>query len=131
MITSDFEIYLKKAKEDITVIQKLVNDKEVTDSSWGFHAHQAIEKLMKSVLAKHKIEFSKTHDLVYLFELLPSEALPFFSSIEDDCENLNPYAVSLRYDENIGEELSRTLIFSRILNLELDLLNYYKKTPSF
>lgn len=130
MIVSDFEIYLRKAKEDIVVIRKLVADLEISDSSWGFHAHQAIEKLIKSILAKFKIEFSKTHDLVFLYELLPTEVLSFFSSLEDDCEALNPYAVSLRYDENIGEELDRMNILSRILDLEMNLLSYYKKTPS-
>lgn len=55
----------KKALEDIKVLDKLINDFDVADETWGFHAQQAIEKLFKSVLFKNKIEFPRTHDLGY------------------------------------------------------------------
>jgi HEPN domain-containing protein len=115
MTASDAQIYFKKAKEDIVVIAKLVNDLDVSDASWGFHAHQAIEKMLKAFLAKMQIEFPKSHDLVFLYELLPSDTRVDFTTIESDCENLNPFAVTLRYDDSLEETLDRPQILARII----------------
>lgn len=117
MTVSDFSMYLKKAKEDLVVVQKLQNDLEVADATWGFHAHQTIEKLIKALLTKDGIEFPKSHDLVFLMELLPEKRLSLFQSIETYCEILNPFAVTLRYDDNIEIALDRPLIYGLLANL--------------
>ncbi len=118
MIASDAKIYLKKAHEDLVVIIKLEADKDVADASWGFHAHQTVEKLLKCILSKNKIEFSKTHDLVYLYELLPTNSIHLFQSLADDYENLNPFAVALRYDDFFDDiAIDRSTLLKKIKSL--------------
>ena len=46
------EQLLTAAERDLTVWRKLVNDAEVHDAVLGFHAQQAVEKLLKAVLAR-------------------------------------------------------------------------------
>ena len=36
----------------------------------AFHCQQAVEKYLKALLVYNRIEFSRSHDLVYLLELL-------------------------------------------------------------
>ena len=36
----------------------------------AFHCQQAVEKYIKAILVFNKIEFQRSHDLVYLLELL-------------------------------------------------------------
>jgi HEPN domain-containing protein len=42
----------------------------------GFHAQQAVEKCLKAVLAQHRVEVHKTHDLRALLDLLVERNLP-------------------------------------------------------
>ncbi len=62
-----------------------------------FHAQQAAEKAIKSVLAWHGIEFRRTHDLLALAELLPESDFPI---TDDWLIRLTPYAVEFRYDDD-------------------------------
>lgn len=121
MTLSDARLYFKKAKEDLVVITKLVDDLDIADSSWGFHAHQTAEKLIKAILAKEKIEFPRSHDLVYLLELLPASAAQLFQHLGNDCENLNPFAVSLRYDDSFEGKLERSGILERLTQLATEI----------
>jgi HEPN domain-containing protein len=60
-----------------------------------FHAQQAVEKGLKAVLLKMRIEFPFTHNLQALFDLVPSELhVPRGIS---DAVILSPYAVATRY----------------------------------
>lgn len=95
--------YLRKAKEDEIVLDKLIDDKQVSDFIWGFHAQQAAEKLLKSVLTIHKIEFEKTHDLVLLSDLLIKNKIKIVFDLAK-LENLNPYAVAFRYDDDVDKD---------------------------
>ncbi len=75
----------------------LVLDSSVADESVGFHAQQMVEKCLKAVLALHRVEFRKVHDLGSLIELLAKSSLPMPPDA-DRLDELNPYAVLLRYD---------------------------------
>ena len=48
------EQLLTAAERDLTVWRKLVNDAEVHDAVLGFHAQQAVEKLLKAGFASIK-----------------------------------------------------------------------------
>lgn len=107
----------KKALEDIKVLDKLIDDFDVADETWGFHAQQAIEKLLKSVLFKNKIEFPRTHDLGYLAGLLQDSGLKLPVSI-DDIEFLNPFGVTLRYDDVAdADKIDRPQIRNLVQNI--------------
>jgi HEPN domain-containing protein len=45
----------------------------MSDGPIGFHYQQAVEKLLKAVLADRDVDFPKTHDLVRLLRLARAE----------------------------------------------------------
>ena len=55
--------FLSLAERDFKAFRKLAGDPEIDDEVVGFHAQQTIEKCLKAVLAKHRFEVRKTHDL--------------------------------------------------------------------
>ena len=107
------EVFLKKALEDEILLKKLINDFDVSDTIWGFHAQQAIEKLLKALLIKNKTDFPRTHDLTVLFELLNGAGVELPFSI-NDLDILTPYAVLLRYEDFEGENIDRETVFKFI-----------------
>lgn len=69
----------------------------ISDSILGFHAQQAVEKLLKALLMQLQIRYERTHDLKKLRQLLedggevvPSTTLTF--------SNLTSFAVEYRYE---------------------------------
>jgi len=60
-----------------------------------FHAPQAVEKSLKAVLLKMRVEFPFTHNLQALFDLMPSELHVPPQILE--AVVLNPYAVATHY----------------------------------
>ncbi len=66
----------------------------------AFHCQQAVEKYLKAILVYYKIEFKKTHDLIYLLELLSSKI-----DIDDitfrNAFTLNNFSVQIRYPNKI------------------------------
>lgn len=91
--------FLRKAAEDEVILRKHLNDKEVSDAIWGFHAQQAAEKILKSVLAKNKIAFPKTHDLAILHQLQSKNHFDLPITL-DELDQLTPFAVTFRYDDD-------------------------------
>lgn len=66
----------------------------------AFHCQQATEKYLKACLVFYKIEFLRSHDLIYLLELLSRkieiEDLKFKKAFE-----LNGFGVQIRYPNKI------------------------------
>lgn len=110
----DSLLFLNKAKEDLVILTKHESDQEVSDSIWGFHAHQTIEKTIKSILSYHKIEFPKTHDLLFLKDILDENQLQI-NLKEDVLEVLTPFSVTFRYDNYQDEPLDRTELYKSVL----------------
>ncbi len=54
----------------------VVEDPRVTDEVFGFHWQQAVEKILKAVLASKAVAYRRTHDLEALFELLVKAETP-------------------------------------------------------
>jgi HEPN domain-containing protein len=87
------EILLIKAAEDETALHVDGNPESIL----GFHAQQAVEKLIKALLSARSVPFELTHNLDRLRtalkaagESLPSTPLPL--------DELNDFAVVYRYD---------------------------------
>jgi len=75
-----------------------------------FHAQQCIEKLLKAVLIKNRIVFSKVHDLEILLDLCLA-AYPLWEPMREDMQLLTQYAVQFRYPgESADKEEARQAI---------------------
>lgn len=87
---------LHAAYADAKALDALITLPDIADGIVGFHAQQAVEKALKSVLAVHGVAFRRTHDLAELLDLLIDRhvALPPHS---EKLDQLNPFAVEARY----------------------------------
>ena len=68
----------------------------VSDFIVGFHAEQAVEKALKSVLAIRAVEYPFTHDLELLVALCERAGVILPAEFAD-VPRLSPYAAQLRY----------------------------------
>jgi HEPN domain-containing protein len=89
-------LFVQKADEDLHVLGRLLGDRSTTDAIWGFHAQQATEKLLKSLLTHFGIRFPFTHRLLQLADLLSDHNHPLDSQY-DSLIDLTPFAVEYRY----------------------------------
>ena len=96
-------LLLSKARNDKLVLDKLADDPEIADDVIGFHAQQAVEKLLKAVLANRNVEYPRVHDIDRLVDVLESHdgSLPPQARQLDE---LTPWATQLRYDELLDME---------------------------
>jgi hypothetical protein len=87
------QILLIKAAED----EKTLTLENLPEAVLGFHAQQAVEKLIKALLSELEIPFELTHDLARLQKLLNAagESLPLTPMQLSD---LNDFSVFYRYD---------------------------------
>jgi HEPN domain-containing protein len=96
-------LLLRKARADKLVLDKLADDPEIADDVIGFHAQQAVEKLLKAVLANRGVEYPRVHDIDRLVDVLEAHdgLLPPQARQLDE---LTPWATQLRYDELLDVE---------------------------
>ena len=87
------EVLLIKASEDETALYATGNP----DAVLGFHAQQAVEKLLKALISARSVPFELTHNLVRLAKVWHDlgETLPATPIALPD---LNDFAVEYRYD---------------------------------
>lgn len=88
---------LKKAANDLVAARATLATGEALDTVC-FHAQQAVEKSLKSVLALWEVEYPWRHDLGELLELV-KPLVPQVAPLEDRIISLTPFAVEIRYDE--------------------------------
>lgn len=60
----------RKAEGDAKAMRLLAANVEIDDESVGFHAQQAIEKWIKSVMASHDLPQVRKHSLALLLDIL-------------------------------------------------------------
>ncbi len=110
-----YEILFNKANVDLKAAQNLY---EVI----LFHLHQCAEKLIKSLLSFHKIEFPKVHDLEFLANILKEFNIE--TGLDFDLLiGLSDYAVEGRYalihEEDIEEIEKYISMLRKALNKPL------------
>ncbi len=88
--------WVQKADNDLkTAAHTLkLGDKAPTDTVC-FHIQQCVEKYLKALLVWRGVEFSRTHHVSGLLELLPAALRPDLTPEEQ--ERLTDYAVTMRY----------------------------------
>ena len=90
-------LLMEKSAEDEYVLERLSKDDNASNTVIGFHAQQAVEKLMKAVLTDRSIQYRRTHDLWELLDLLQEHKISLPPEAEK-LPNLTPYAAEFRYD---------------------------------
>lgn len=96
------QLLSRKAKQDEFTMEKLIPDPDSPDEIIGFHAQQAVEKMLKAVLASRAARHRRTHDLVELIDLIKDCGLNFPEGLEF-VRRLTPFAAEFRY-EDLGDE---------------------------
>lgn len=112
------EKFLRKANQDMVVLEKWRQDPDIADEILGFHAQQTAEKMLKAVLAYHGIEFPLTHRLTDLIDLGKEHGIVLPDRLED-VRFLTPFAVEFRYD--LYEEDEEPVDFKEVLALLAEL----------
>lgn len=95
MVESVAALMLRSAAIDVAACKALDAAADMADTVI-VHAQQACEKCFKAVLSAAGVEFSRTHDLVRLMELLAARGI----AVPADAlwvDALGPYAVESRY----------------------------------
>jgi HEPN domain-containing protein len=100
-------VLLAKARQDEYVLERFAGDANAADETFGFHAQQPAEKLLKAALAGHGVVHPRTHRLGDLLDLASEHELPLPEEFEA-LHGLTPFAVEYRY-EFFGEEVERPL----------------------
>jgi HEPN domain-containing protein len=88
--------WLDKSHEDLGVADYLLRERSPYLNAIGFHAQQAAEKFLKALLVRHQVEFSKTHNLGELLDLVAKVAPELAANLRS-ATALNPYGVEVRY----------------------------------
>jgi HEPN domain-containing protein len=92
---ADARRWLQFAADDLAAAKTIHADRHLPHRLTCFHCQQSVEKALKAVLIRLKIDFPKTHDLNLLRSLLPkkSRVKREFSDFSD----LMVFAVQTRY----------------------------------
>lgn len=65
----------------------------------AFHCQQAVEKYLKAILVFYDIQFERSHNLIYLLDLL-STKIEISESDTEKAILLNGFSVQIRYPDN-------------------------------
>lgn len=99
----------RKAAGDEDVVRRLIDIPEVVDDTLGFHAQQAVEKLIKAVLVRNGVAYDRTHNIAYLLTLLDGAGVdPPTGVSQENLIALSPWAVQFRYDDEAHAVLDRS-----------------------
>ena len=91
-------LLLRKARQDVVVVARAVDDPEIADEIVGFHVQQAGEKCMKGVLCARGISYRRTHDLQELYDLLNDAGVAPPDAVRE-LVAWSPFAVAYRYED--------------------------------
>lgn len=96
------QLLMEKAAGDEKILFRLIEDDDIPDDGLGFHAQQAVEKMIKAVLAHNGVSFERTHNIAYLLNLLGKANIPKPDQA-DDLPNLSPWAAEFRYARRLED----------------------------
>lgn len=108
----DIKVWIEKADHDLGSAKVINLHLPHYFDTIGFHCQQAVEKYLKALLIYYHIEFLRSHDLIYLLELL-SRKIEIEDSRFKKAFSLNNFGVQIRYP-NIILKLTKEEIESAI-----------------
>ena len=112
-------LLLAKARQDDYVLEQFADNPEAADKTFGFHAQQAAEKLLKAALAARGVVPPRTHRLGDLLDLAHDRGLMGPEEF-DDLHRLTPFAVEYRYEfftEEVDPPLDRPAVLEQVRRL--------------
>lgn len=118
------QVFLNKASGDEAALQRLIDTTDVPDEVLGFHAQQAVEKLIKAVLAYSQSPPPRSHDIAYLITLVEDVGVPAPPNVYE-LEALNPWAIEFRYEDSFGEVFDRaaaTILVAKVRSWAEEIL---------
>jgi HEPN domain-containing protein len=96
-------LFLRKAAQDESLLDAVLESDRVSDEVFGFHCQQAAEKMLKSVLSDLGAVFHKPHELGALMDSLARSGAPLPGGFEN-LDALTPFGAVYRYDDYDGTE---------------------------
>ena len=91
-------LLLHKAAQDEAVLEELLPNPKFDDETVGFHAQQAVEKLLKAWLADMEVDYPKIHRIDVLLDLLTAHGKTVPADI-GELDRLTPFGTVFRYDD--------------------------------
>lgn len=104
-----YEIWLKKAQNDLKSAKKLMMGEEIITDTAIYHCQQCGEKSLKAYLSYYNKPLKKTHDLELLVEYC-IEIDEEFERIYDIAVELTPFSTLFRYPGEIIEPDKKDVI---------------------
>lgn len=92
------QLLLRKARSHRIALDHVGPDPTFADMIVGFHAQQAIEKLIKAVLSHNQIAYPRVNDLDRLLHLLEAEQIAKPPRTQQ-LVSLTPWATRFRYED--------------------------------
>jgi HEPN domain-containing protein len=112
-------LLLAKARQDEYVLEQFADNPDAADETFGFHAQQAAEKLLKAALAARGVMPPRTHRLGDLLDLARDRRLAVPEEF-DELHGLTPFAVEYRYEffaEEVDKPLDRQAVLEQVRRL--------------
>jgi hypothetical protein len=79
------QLLMERAAGDEKILFPLIDEDDIPDDGLGFHAQQAVEKMIKAVLAQNEVSYERTHNIAYLLNLLYEARLtPIWAALPND-----------------------------------------------
>ena len=91
--------WVEKADEDLGTAILINSNLPQYKDTIAFHCQQAVEKYIKAWMLSENLEIKKTHDLVYLLELINVKRIVEAEWFEK-AEQLDDYGVEVRYPDS-------------------------------
>lgn len=127
------EEWLAHAESDLNLARLSKDRDDILPEQVCFHAQQAAEKALKSVLLHRKVEFPFIHDIEVLLEIMIQSELVVPADVAE-AGALTPYAVEARYP-GYEEEISPSQVAEaihlaeRVVTWALDVTTGHEKRP--
>ncbi len=90
--------WIEKANHDLGAAQLVFQHLPDYFDTIAFHCQQSVEKYLKALLVFHNIEFQRSHNLIYLLDLL-STKMGIIEPQYDKAILLNGFSVQIRYPD--------------------------------
>jgi len=113
------KLLLAKARDDEILIEEIISKERIRDEIIGFHAQQAAEKLLKSLLMARNIPYRKTHDLRELIDLIRDHDIKFpeprrsctwqFEGYYRTTDKMPQYLIEFRFQGYARKYLKRSI----------------------